>query len=91
MATTAEISIGLIALMVNTVAILISYFVGDVMLGPLLDIAAKWNINPILKQGMWETTYVYPYFFAILLIFEVIIIVAFVIILARRQVSPFDY
>ena len=91
MATTAEIMVGGIALFVNTIVIVVSYFVGNSVLAPILGLASKWNIHPLLLSSMWETSYLYSSFFTFLLVFEFILIVAFVIILARRQVSPFDY
>lgn len=91
MATTAEIMVGGIALLVNTVAITICYFVGNSILGPLLKLVSTLPIAPVLQEGMWELTYIFPAFFALLLIFEVIIIVSFVYILFRRQVTPYEY
>lgn len=91
MATTAEITVGGIVLLVNTFAIVVSFFIGNAILGPILAFAAKFPIHPSLQASMNETTYIFPAFFALLLIFEIIIIVSFVYILARRQVTPYDY
>jgi len=91
MATTGEIMIGGLALLVNTFAIAVCFFVGNAVLGPLLYIVSMFPIAEPLKASFWEITYVFPAFFAFLLIFEVIIIIAFVYILARRQVNPYEY
>lgn len=91
MATSAEITIGGIALFVYTIIVITFYYVGNAVLAPLLEIAAKWNIHPSLQASMWETSYIYSTFFSILLILWVIAVIGFVAILARRQVSPFDY
>jgi hypothetical protein len=40
---------------------------------------------------MWETSYIYPTFFGFLLLFEIVIIISFVYMLGRRQVTPYDY
>lgn len=91
MATSVEISVGGIALLTNTFAIIVCYFVGNAILGPILAFASNYPIHPALQASMWETTYIYPTFFGLLLVFEVIIIISFVYILARRQVTPYDY
>lgn len=91
MATSAEITVAGIALLVNTFAIIVCFFVGNAVLGPLLDFASKFPIHPSLQASMWETTYIYPTFFGMLLLFEIIVIIAFVYMLGRRQVTPYDY
>lgn len=91
MATSVEITVGGIALLTNTFAIIVCYFVSNAVLGPILAFASKYPIHPSLQSSMWETTYIYPTFFGLLLVFEVIIIISFVYILARRQVTPYDY
>jgi hypothetical protein len=84
MATSAEISVGGILLFVNI-------FADAVLLAPLLDILSAWPIHPALKESLWELTYIAYLPFAMMLIFAILSIVAFVMIIARRQVSPFDY
>jgi hypothetical protein len=91
MATSAEITVAGIALLVNTFAIIVCYFVGNAVLGPILDFASKFPIHPSLQSSMWETSYIYPTFFGLLLVFETIIILSFVYMLGRRQVTPYDY
>lgn len=91
MATSAEITVGGILLFVNIFADATLYFIGDVMLAPLLDILSGWYIHPALKESLWELTYITYLPFAFMLIFAILSIIAFVVIVARRQVSPFDY
>ena len=91
MATTGEILTGGLILLVNTFAIAVCYFVGNSVLGPILDFVSKFPIAEPLKASFWEVTYIFPAFFALLLIFEIIIIISFVYILARRQVTPYEY
>jgi hypothetical protein len=91
MATSSEISVGGILLFVNIFADVVLYYIGDVLLAPLLDILSAWPIHPALKESLWELTYIAYLPFAMMLIFAILSIVAFVMIIARRQVSPFDY
>lgn len=91
MATTGEILIGGLVLLVNTFAIIICYFVGNSILGPLLNMVSTFPMADTLKASFWEVTYIFPAFFGFLLIFEVVIIISFVYILARRQVTPYEY
>ena len=91
MATSAEISVAGIALLVNTFAIIVMYFIGNAILGPILAFASKFPIHPSLQQSMWETSYIYPAFFGLLFVFEIVIIISFVYMLGRRQVTPYDY
>lgn len=91
MATTSEILVGGIILFTNTLAVVISYYVTNVTLSPLLDILASWGIHPALQQSLWELTYIFSANFAFILILWLMSVVGFVYILARRQVSPFEY
>jgi hypothetical protein len=45
----------------------------------------------VLKESLWELTYINFLPFALMAIFAVLSILGFVMIIARRQVSPFDY
>lgn len=91
MATSAEITAGGILLFTNIFVDTVLYYVGDVLLAPLLDILSSWNVPPALKESLWELTYISYLPFAMMLLFAIMSIIAFVFILARRQVSPFDY
>jgi hypothetical protein len=91
MATTAEITVAGIILFVNTFVIIVSYFIGNAILGPILSVVSQFPIHPALQSSMWEVTYIFPSFFGLLLVFEVVSIIGFAILLGRRQVTPFDY
>jgi uncharacterized membrane protein len=91
MATTAEIMTGGILLLVNTFIIICMYFIGNTIMGPILHMISLFPIADQLKPSFWEITYIFPYIFGLLLIFEIIIIISFVYILARRQVTPYEY
>ena len=91
MATSAEITVGGIILAVNIFTDLVLYYVGSVMLAPLVDLLAGWPIPDVLKESLWELTYITYLPFALMLIMAIISIIGFGMILARRQVSPFDY
>lgn len=90
MATTVEIAVGGLILLVNTFAIMVMYFVGNAILAPLLNFMSSFPIHPALLSSVQESTYIFPAVFAFLLIFEIISIIGFVYILARRQVSPYE-
>lgn len=91
MATTGEILTGGILLLTNTFIITCMYFIGNTILTPILQFVSNFPIADQLKASFWEVTYIFPFIFGLLLIFEVIIIVSFVYILARRQVNPYEY
>ena len=91
MATTAEITIGGLLLMIYWFTIAVLYFVGNSILGPIYNFAASFPIHPSLQQGFWEISYIPGGFFGILLLFGIVGTIGFVIILARRQVTPYDY
>ena len=91
MATSTEITVAGILLLTNTFIIIVMYFVSNAILGPILDFASKFPIHPALQESMWETSYIYPVVFGILLIFEVIILISFVYMVGRRQVNPYEY
>ncbi len=90
-ATSAEIMIGGLILILNIFADIVLYYVGDVMLAPMFDIIASWPMPAVLQESLWELTYIAYLPFAFMLIFAVISCIGFFMILARRQVSPFDY
>lgn len=91
MATTVEVTVGGLILLVNTFAIMVLYFVGNAILAPLLLFVSNFPINPALLANVQESTYIYPSIFGLMLIFEVLSIIGFVYILARRQDTPYDY
>ena len=91
MATTAEITVGGILLMTYWFAIAVLYFVGNSILGPIYNFAASYPMHPALQQGFWEISYIPGGFFGLLLVFGIVGTISFVVILARRQVTPYDY
>jgi hypothetical protein len=91
MATTAEITVGGLLLMIYWFAIAVLYFVGNSILGPIYNFAASYPIHPSLQQGFWEISYIPGGFFGLLLVFGVVGTISFVFILARWQVTPYEY
>lgn len=90
-ATSAEIMIGGIILVLNIFVDIVLYYVGNAITAPFYDILAGWTIPAVLQDSLWELTYVAYLPFAFMLIFAILSIIGFFMILARRQVSPFDY
>ena len=84
MASTIEVFLAGLALTINTIAIMMLYFAINAFFGPYT--AAVEHLAAIiggpLKLG--EYTYLYPYMFAVLLFFEIICIIAFIIVVGRR-------
>jgi hypothetical protein len=91
MATSAEITVAGLVLLVNTFMTFIFYFIGNAILGPILDFASKFPIHPALQESMQETSYIYPSFMGLLLVFEFVSIIGFIFLIGRRQVTPYDY
>lgn len=91
MATTVEVMAAGLILLVNTFAIIVSFFVGNAILGPILKVVSVFPIHPTLQSSMQEISYIPGSFFGLLLVFEVLSIVGFVYVLGRRQVTPYDY
>jgi hypothetical protein len=89
MASSAEMLAGSMALLVCTFVDILLYFVGNAILGPIIQLVNKWHISPLL--GMSDNTYTLYVFWAFLLIFEIAAIVAFVYIVGRRQISGVEY
>jgi hypothetical protein len=86
MATTIEIFLAGLALIINTIAIFVLYFVNNASLGPFIKAleAVSKQIGGPLSLG--DFTYLFPFIFWLLLIFEVICIIAFVVVAGRRTV-----
>ncbi len=86
MASTIEVFLAGLALMINTILIFIMYFVNAAFLGPFVTAIDKLNtqIGGPLKIG--EFTYIMPYVFIFLLISEVVLIIAFLVVIGRRTV-----
>lgn len=91
MATSAEIMIGGIVLLVDLFAATVLYYVTNVCLAPITNILTQFPIHPALQEGFWEITYVIPSIYGFILIYVIVIIISFAFILARRQVNPYEY
>ena len=89
MATTLEMYIAGLALIVNSLVILIMFFLGNVMLGPIIYRLEQLVTGPQVIP-MTDMTYLIPSIWAILIIMEIICIAAFFIVSARRTVID-DY
>lgn len=89
MASTAEVLVGAMALLVCTFVDIVLYYVGSAILGPIINILNQYKITPLL--GLSDNTYVVYVLWAFLLLFEIAAIIAFIFILGRRQVSGVEY
>jgi len=90
-ATSAEITVGTILLFTNLFADITLFYIGDVLLAPLIDILSSWVVPDVLKESLWELTYITYLPFAVMVIFAVLSIIGFFMIVARRQVNPYEY
>jgi hypothetical protein len=89
MASTVEMFVAGTALIVNTIIIIVMYFINNAVLGPFLDAVSKLGMKQVFPMS--DMTWVFPYIFAMLLIFEIIIIIAFFAVLARRAGYEYEY
>jgi hypothetical protein len=87
MASTLEMFVATVALLVNTFVIMLLYFIGNITLGPIVNFAGKY-FNTSAQQAipMWDITYIPSAIFSLLLIFEIVIIISFVVVVGRRTV-----
>ena len=91
MATTIEMFMAGLALIVNTLVILLMYFVGNIVISPIINGLSSLVIGP-QTIPISDTTYLMPAIWAVLLCMEVIIIIAFFIVAARRTtIDTFEY
>jgi hypothetical protein len=86
MASTIEVFLAGLALLINTVVVFIMIFVNAVFWGPFVKVLDQLNaaIGGPLKLD--EFTYIFPYIFAVVVIMWVICIIAFIIVIGRRTV-----
>jgi hypothetical protein len=85
MASSFEMFLAGTALIVNTFIILLMYFVGNMILAPIINWAGTAVIGP-QAVPMWDMTYIVPSIWGILLALEVVCIISFFIVTGRRQV-----
>jgi hypothetical protein len=83
MASTLEMFMAIIALIVNTFIILVMYFVGNVTLAPIFNWAANATTSAQIVP-MYDISYIPSSIFGLLLIFEVVIIISFFVVAGRR-------
>jgi hypothetical protein len=89
MASSFEMFLAGTALIVNTFIILLMYFVGNMILAPIINWAGTAITGP-QTVPMWDMTYIVPTIWGILLALEVVCIISFFIVTGRRQVID-DY
>ena len=89
MASVLEWYFASIALVVNTFTILAMYFLGNVIIAPLLNALGVLVTKPQVVP-MYDMTYLWPAIAGILLIEEIIIVIAYAIVASRRVVVD-DY
>ena len=85
MASSAEMLAASMGILVFTFVDMLLYLVGNAILGPLTNLVNQFQITPLL--GMAENTYIVYAFWAFLLLFEIGAIVAFVVVVGRKNVS----
>ena len=89
MATTMEMFLAGLALVINTFVIGLMYFLGNVILAPFLS-AMEQYVNSSQPIPMWAMTYIIPAIWALLIIMEIVIVIAFFVVVGRR-VTVDDY
>jgi hypothetical protein len=89
MASSFEMFLAGTALIVNTFIILLMYFVGNMILAPIINWAGTAVTGP-QAVPMWDMTYIVPSIWGILLALEVVCIISFFIVTGRRAVID-DY
>ena len=85
MATTIEMYLAGLVLATNTFVILVLFFLGNVVIGPVIYRLEQIVTGP-QTIPMWDMTYILPSIWAILIIMEIICIIAFFVVAARRTV-----
>lgn len=85
MASALEMFFGGLALLVNTLVILTMWFVYDVTFGPIIKFADAYFAEHPPSIDVSGITYVPSAILGILLILEIILIIAFVAVIFRRE------
>ncbi len=89
MASTLQMYLAGLALIVNTFTIALMYFLGNVIMAPILTGLGKFITGP-QAIPMYDISFIIAAIWAILLIMEIIIIVSFFVVVGRR-VTVEDY
>jgi len=84
MASTLEWYFASLALAVNTFTVLIMYFLGNLIVSPLLNALGNLVKTPQVIP-MWDMSYIWPAIAGILFIEELVIIIAYAILVNRRN------
>ena len=84
MASTTEMFLAGLALIVNTVVIFILYYVCSIFLGPFVQAITKLSFASSGPLTLGSLTYIVEFVFALLLIFEIILVIAFIVVVGRR-------
>jgi hypothetical protein len=89
MASSYEMFLAGTALLVNSFVIAIMYFVGNVIIAPIVSWAGTAITGPTAVP-LWDMTYIQSFIWAFLLILEIVCVISFFIVTGRRQVID-DY
>jgi len=84
MASTLEIFLASLALGVNTFLLILMAFLQNLILPPILGLMETMTITP-LPLPVGDVTFVVPFIFAVLLLFEIMCVIAFFATIARRN------
>jgi hypothetical protein len=84
MANTLQIYIAMLALTVNSFVILVMLFLGNIILAPIISQLEKLVTGPQALQ-VSDVGYLIPAIWAILIVMEIVCIISFFAVIARRE------
>ena len=87
MASTIEVFLAGLALLINTVVVFTMIFINFVFWGPFLS--AIEQVNAMVGGGplsIGEFTFLFPFIFAVTFIMWIVCIIAFIVVIGRRTV-----
>ena len=84
MATTIQMFLASTALATNTFLIMLFYFLSNAILGPIQDVVERFVSQYPQTFPIENTTYIIGSIWSILLLFEIVWIIAFVVVIGRR-------
>lgn len=84
MATTLEMWLSGLALICNSFVILVMFFVGEVVLSPIIGALEGFITGP-QPVPMSDISYLIPSIWAILIIMEIVCVISFLVTSARRS------